>query len=108
MAEKPVDRRRTPRQEVRAPVLVRSTDEGGRDFFERNEVLSVDRHGVRFRTRFRLKVGSEVDLQLLGQDGAKRMRVIWRGDTGSFEADLVGAEFVNPNDFWDEEALRNQ
>ncbi len=108
MAKRPVDRRRSRRQEVRIEVVLRSTDEKGRDFFDRSEIISVDRHGARLRTRFRLKVGTEFELQLPGEDKTKRLRVVWRGDAGSFEAGLVGAEFVSPDDSWDDKTLPPQ
>jgi hypothetical protein len=38
------DRRRSARQDVKIQVVLRSTDEGGRDFFDRSEVISVDRN----------------------------------------------------------------
>lgn len=86
--------------------VLRSTDEEGRDFFDRSEVVSIDEHGARLRTRFRLKLGTEFDLQLPGKDKPKRLRVVWRGDAGGFEAGLMGAEFVEPGDSWDEIILR--
>ena len=89
-------------------VVLRSTDEEGRDFFDRSEVVSIDRHGARLRTRFRLKLGTEFELQLPGKNRPKRLRVVWRGDAGSFEAGLMGAEFVEPSDSWDELVLPGQ
>src|SRR5712692_3130643 len=105
MAGRPDDRRRSERHDVQLQVVLRSTDEAGRDFFDRSEVISVDQHGARLRTRFRLKVGTEFELQLPREPKAKRLRVVWRGDAGSFETGLVGAEFVDPNDAWDDETL---
>lgn len=102
MTQRPVDRRRSQRQGVRITVVLRSSDEVGRDFFDRSEIISLDRHGARLRTRFQLKVGTEFELQMPGEPQTKRLRVVWRGDAGSFEAGLVGAEFVDPNDSWDE------
>jgi hypothetical protein len=107
MAE-PIDRRRSARQEVKIEVVLRSTDEAGRDFFDRSEVISVDRNGARLRTRFQLKIGSEFELQLPGENETKRMRVVWRGDVGSFEAGVVGAEFVNPIESWDDKTLQTR
>ncbi len=107
MTGRPSDRRRSPRHETRIQVVVRSTDEEGRDFFDRSEVVSLDQHGARLRTRFRLKVGTVIELQLPGGGGTKRLRVVWRGDAGSFEAGFVGVEFADPNDSWDNEMLRN-
>lgn len=106
MIEEPAERRRSQRHDVRIEVVLRSTDEEGRDFFDRSEVVSVDQHGARLRSRFRLKVGTEFELQLPGEKKARRLRVVWRGDAGSYETGLMGAEFVDPNDAWDEDTLR--
>ena len=106
MPGRPGDRRRSERHDVRVQVVMRSTDEEGRDFFDRSEIISVDQNGARLRTRFRLKVGSEFELQLPDTNATKRLRVVWRGDKGSFEAGLVGAEFVDPNDSWDDKILQ--
>jgi hypothetical protein len=106
MAGRPNERRRSQRHDVQMQVVLRSTDEAGRDFFDRSEIVSIDQHGARLRTRFRLKVGTEFELQLPGTNTPKRLRVIWRGDAGSFEAGLMGAEFVDPNDSWDDRILQ--
>ncbi len=100
MAESPKERRRSRRHEVRIPVVLRGTDEGGRDFFDRSEIISLSQHGARLRTRFLLKVGTQVKLQLPSEHETKRLRVVWRGDAASFEMGLMGVEFVDPNDSW--------
>jgi len=48
-----------------------------------------------------LKVGTQIELLLPGEQQPKRLRVVWRGDTESFETGLVGTEFIDPNDTWD-------
>ncbi len=101
MAEAPKERRRSRRHEVRIPVVLRGTDEAGRNFFDRGEIVSVSQHGARIRTRFLLKVGTRFELQLSRENQAKCLRVVWRGDAGSFEIGMMGAEFVNPNESWD-------
>ncbi len=101
MAEALVDRRRSRRHEVRVPVVLTGTDEAGRDFFDRAEIISVSQHGARLRTRFLLKVGTAIKLLLPNKNETKRLRVVWRSEAGSFEAGLVGVEFLDPNDFWD-------
>jgi len=108
MLERPSDRRRSPRHDTQIEVVLRSTDEAGRDFFDRSEIISIDQHGARLRTRFRLRIGTEFEVQLPGEPGPKRLRVIWRGDAGSFEVGLMGAEFVNPDDGWSAATLSAQ
>lgn len=88
------------------PVVLRGTDVAGRDFFERAEVILIDQRGGRARTRFFLRVGEEVTLQVPKEEKAKRMRVVWRGEAGSFYEGLVGLEFVEAEESWDLEVLR--
>jgi hypothetical protein len=88
------------------PVVLRGTDAAGRDFFERAEVILIDQRGGRARTRFLLRVGEEVTLEASKEEKAKRMRVVWRGEAGSFYEGLVGLEFVEADESWDPEVLR--
>lgn len=88
------------------PVVLRGTDAAGRDFFDRAEVVSVDERGGRARTHFLLKVGAEVTVQVPSEDKAKRMRVVWRGEAGSFYDAMIGLEFVEADESWNLESLR--
>ena len=88
------------------PVILRGTDTAGRDFFDRAEVVSVDERGGRARTRFLLKVGAEVTIQVPSEDKTKRMRVIWQGEAGSFQEAMIGLEFVEAVEAWNLESLR--
>jgi hypothetical protein len=88
------------------PVVLRGTDAAGRDFFDRAEVVSIDERGGRARTRFLLKVGSEVTIQVPSEDKAKRLRVVWRGEAGSFYDGMIGLEFVEAEESWNLESLR--
>ena len=101
MSRSASDRRRSRRHDVRIPVVLRGKDEEGRDFFSRSEIVSVDQFGALIRARFLLKVGTQIELLLPGEQQPKRLRVVWRGDTKSFETGLVGTEFIDPNDSWD-------
>lgn len=100
MAELPDRRRRSRRQYVQLPAVLRGMDERGRAFFERTEIILVDQHGARVRTRFLLRVGDEVGLELTYGHEVKRLRVIWRGAEGTPEAGLVGTEFVDLSFSW--------
>ena len=106
MARPAGDRRRSKRLLVQMPVVLQGTDATGRDFFDRAEVVSIDEHGARLRTRFRLRVGSDVQLTLPTEPEAKSMRVVWRGESGSFYEGTAGVEFSLPNECWTPETLR--
>jgi hypothetical protein len=88
------------------PVVLQGIDAAGRRFFDRAVVVSLDAHGGRVRTRFLLKAGAEVTIQMPAEDKPKRLRVIWRGETESFYEGMMGLEFVDPNESWDLESLR--
>lgn len=60
------------------------------------------------RTRFRLKIGAEVELELAQDKKSRRFRVVWQGEAGSFEEGWVGIEFADPNETWDVEKLQGQ
>lgn len=91
---------------VQIPVVLQGTDAAGRRFFDRTEVVSIDAHGGRARTRFLLKVGAEITILLPTEDNAKRLRVVWRGEADSFYEGMVGLEFADPDESWDLERLR--
>lgn len=105
MARPQKERRRAPRYDVRIEVVLRGKDEGGRDFFDRREIILIDLHGARVRTRFRLKPRTEIRMDLRGKDVMKLMRVVWTGKEGSFEVGLVGFEFADSNASWDIDVL---
>ena len=88
------------------PVVLRGTDATGRDFFDRAEVVSIDERGGRAHTRFLLKVGAEVTIQVPSEDKAKRLRVVWRGEADSFYDGMIGLEFVEADESWNLESLR--
>jgi len=87
-------------------VVLRGTDAAGRDFFDRAEVVSIDARGGQVRTRFLLKVGTEVTIQLPSEENTKRLRVIWRGAAGGFYEGMIGVEFAEPDETWNLESLR--
>ena len=108
MAESSSDRRRSERVPVRIPVVLKGTDSTGRDFFDRTEVVSADGHGARMRTRFALKVGSDVEVQLPPEKTSRRLRVVWRGEAGTLYEGMIGVELLDPNDSWNIETLKAQ
>ena len=105
-ASSAAERRRSRRLPVQMPVVLRGTDAAGRDFFDRTEVVSIDERGARVRTRFLLNPGAVISVQLQTEEEAKAMRVVWRGEAGSFYEGMVGMEFVEPTEFWNLESLR--
>jgi len=105
MADRANDRRRSQWGAVPIPIILQGTDTAGRGFFDRAEVVSVDRKGARIRTRFFLSVGAEVRVQLPTEKEAKRLRVAWCGEVDSLFEGIVGTEFVDPNDSWNVETV---
>lgn len=106
MPSAPQERRRTSRQSVQLEAVLRGRDAGGREFFDRSEVVSVDRFGARVRTRFRLEVGIPIELEMPTEPKPRAMRVVWRGEGGSFYDGLVGLEFADPEESWSEPTLK--
>lgn len=106
MAQPQKERRRSRRLPVQIPVILRGTDCAGREFFERAEVVSIDERGGRAHTRFHLKAGGEVTIQLPGEEKLKRLRVVWSGEPGSFYEGMVGFEFADADESWNLESLR--
>ena len=88
------------------PVVLKGTDATGREFFDRAEIVSLDEHGARAHTRFQLQVGSEVTVELPGDDRPRLMRIVWCGEAESFYDGVIGLEFVDANDSWNLESLR--
>jgi hypothetical protein len=89
-------------------VVLRGADNVGRVFFDRAQVVSIDERGARVHTRFHLKQGSEVTVELPGEENHKRLRVVWSGEVDSFYDGVVGLEFVAPDDSWNMENLRSR
>lgn len=109
MADETIERRTHGRVPVQLPVIVRGTDSGGRGFFDRAQIVSLDARGARLHTRFHLKEGSQVIVEMPAPDDShKPMRVVWSGEAGGFYDGVVGLELVTPEDVWDVEALRIQ
>jgi hypothetical protein len=106
MPSGPQDRRRTIREPVQLEAVLRGRDAGGRAFFDRGEVVSVDRFGARVRTRFRLELGGQIELEIPTEPNPRAMRVVWRGDGGSFYDGMVGLEFADPEESWSETTLK--
>lgn len=103
------ERRTHRRLPVQIPVIIRGTDSAGRGFFDRAQIVSLDARGARLHTRFHLKEGSQVIVEMPAPDGSHRqMRVIWSGEAGGFYDGVVGLELVAPEDAWDVEGLRVQ
>ncbi len=90
------------------PALLTGTDEAGRHFFDRGEVLFIDQRGARIRTRILLKIGAEVQVQLPNENETRNLRVVWRGEAGGFEAGMAEVEFLDPRETWNVETLRSQ
>ena len=78
----------------------------GRVFFDRAQIVSIDDGGARVHTRFHLAPGSEVTVELSGDDTQKQFRVAWSGDPESFYDGMVGLEFIDQQDSWQVESLR--
>lgn len=91
---------------VRIPVVLRGKDSSGREFFDRAQIVSIDDRGARAHTRFHLKEGAEVTIELPADENRKLMRVVWSGESGSFYDGMLGLELADPGDSWNPESLR--
>lgn len=107
-AEGREERRRSRRQPVQIPAILRAKDAARRSFFERTVLILLDEYGVRIRTRFALDIGEEVEVQLLHEREARRFRVVWLGSPGSPEERMAGLEFGDVNESWDLETLAEE
>ena len=87
-------------------MVLRGTDSVGRVFFDRGQIVSIDDRGARVHTRFHLKQGSEITVELAGEENHKLLRVVWSGEAGSFYDGVVGLEFADSDDSWNMENLR--
>ncbi len=99
-AEMAKDRRRFERLTSRIQVILLGKDARGREFFDRSEVVSIDKRGARVRTRFSISPGTILEVQLTDEMVTKRLRVVWQGDPGSLYEGTLGLEFTDPNDTW--------
>lgn len=108
MPQPRTERRRFKRIDLHMPVVLKGTDAGGREFFERTEIVSVDQRGARVRTRFSLRSGTEVVIQLSTETEGKRLRVVWQGDSGSLHGGLAGLEIADSIDSWSPATLKAQ
>ncbi len=108
MTERARDQRRSQRVAVHLAAVLRGTDAAGRNFFDRAAIISVDQRGARVRTRFALRVGSEVEIQVSDEKKSKRFRVVWQGQEGSLQEGLAGIEFINKDESWDSKLLQFQ
>ena len=102
------ERRNYRRIPVQIPVIIRGRDGTGRAFFDRAQIVSIDDRGARVHTRFHLKVGAEIKVEIPTEENAKQLRVVWSGEPGSFYDGMVGLEFADRNDTWNLESLRAQ
>ncbi len=75
-------------------------------FFDRAQIVSIDDGGARVHTRFHLKPGSDVTVEIPGDETQKTFRVIWSGDPGGFFDGMVGLEFADHHDSWEVESLK--
>jgi hypothetical protein len=100
------ERRQSGRIPVQIPIVLRGTDGGGRIFFDRAQIVSIDDGGARVHTRFHLQAGSDVTVEIPGDETQKLFRVIWSGDPGSFYDGMVGLEFADHRDSWEVESLK--
>jgi PilZ domain-containing protein len=105
-AEVSKERRRSERISTHIPTILLGKDAAGREFFDRSEIISVDGRGARMRTRFLLRLGTILEVQLTNEMVTKRMRVVWQGDRGSPYEGMVGLEFEDQNDTWSLRMLR--
>ena len=85
---------------ARILVILLGKDARGREFFDRSEVVSIDKCGARVRTRFSISPGTILEVQLTDEMVTKRLRVVWQGDPGSLYEGTLGLEFADPNDTW--------
>jgi len=102
------ERRQSDRHPVLIPVILRGNDGQGRDFFDRASIVSIDERGARVHTRFHLKPGNLVTVELPGEGRMRQFRVAWGGDRESFYDGMVGIEFIDPENSWDVESLRTR
>ena len=91
---------------MQTPAALRGKDKADRVFFDRAEAISIDSFGARVRTRFRLKVGSTVGVELPTEEGQKQMRVVWCGDEGGIHEGIIGLEFADSEEGWSPSTLR--
>jgi hypothetical protein len=105
-AEVTKDRRRSERLTARIPVILLGKDAAGREFFDRSEMVSLDSRGGRVRTRFSIRPGTILEVQLTNEKVTKRLRVVWQGDRSSLYEGMIGLEFADPNDTWNLRMLR--
>lgn len=91
---------------MQTPAALRGKDTAGRVFFDRAEAISIDSFGARIRTRFRLKVGSMVGVDLPTEEGQKQMRVVWSGEEGSVYEGIIGLEFADTEEGWSPSTFR--
>ncbi len=87
-------------------MILRGKDVAGRDFFDRAQIVSIDDAGARIHTRFQLNPGSEVTVEIPGDETRKRFRVAWSGDPMGLYDGMVGLEFFDAEDTWQVENLR--
>ena len=59
------ERRHSNRHPILIPIILRGKDCQGREFFDRASIVSIDERGVRVHTRFHLKPGILVTVELL-------------------------------------------
>ena len=100
------ERRHSGRIPVHIPIVLRGTDGAGRVFFDRAQIVSIDDGGARVHTRFHLQPGSEVTVEIPGDETQKTFRVIWSGTPASFYDGMVGLEFTDHRDSWQVESLK--
>ena len=102
------ERRHSNRHPILIPIILRGKDCQGREFFDRASIVSIDERGVRVHTRFHLKPGSFVTVELPADGGLNHFRVAWSGNPESFYDGMVGLEFIDPENSWDVEFMRTR
>jgi hypothetical protein len=100
------ERRHSGRLPVQIPIVLRGKDDAGREFFDRAQIVSIDDRGARIHTRFGLTPGSEVTVELPGDEIQKRFRVSWSGEPEGFYDGMAGLEFADDHDAWTVESLK--
>ncbi len=100
MAETIKEKRRSGRYPVRIPATMRGVDAMGRGYFLQAEVISLDTHGARVHWRYPVKLGQNMEIQLINENVTKLFRVIRSGESGSPEEKHAGLEFVDAKESW--------
>lgn len=104
----PVERRRSPRVNMRVPITVRGKDIHGNKIEVAAETVDVTRYGALMRLPVQIAVGQEVEIcqAFLPESGDVAVRtmarVAWTDEEGVIGPFWHGLEFVDPSSQWTE------